>query len=153
MFAATASHDQSLIDTARHADLSFPSEVGSMRPKEVAKLYLARHNAHDVDGVMALFADNARFEIPGRLVRCGKEEIRLTEEWEASVHDHWRTGDLIEADSEVTFRAFAANDWLRASGVDELPYTSVTLEVRDGRITHVTAALTPEALWATPQMR
>lgn len=116
-----------------------------MKPKEVARLYLARHNAHDVDGVMALFAEDARFEIPGRLVRCGKEEIRQTEEWEAAVHDHLRAGDLVEADAEVCFRAFEANDWLRAAGVDELRYTSMTLEVRDGHITQVTAALAPDS--------
>jgi len=116
-----------------------------MKPKEVARLYLARHNAHDVDGVMALFAEEARFEIPGRLIRCGKEEIRQTEEWEAAVNDSLRTGDLVEADAEVSFRAFEANDWLRAAGVDELRYTSMTVEVRDGRITYVTAALAPDS--------
>ena len=116
-----------------------------MKPKEVARLYLVRHNAHDVDGVMALFDEEARFEIPGRLIRCGKEEIRQTEEWEAAVHDHLRAGDLVEADAEVSFRAFEANDWLRAAGVDELRYTSMTVEVRDGRITHVTAALAPDS--------
>lgn len=93
-----------------------------MKPKEVARLYLVRHNAHDVEGVMALFDEEARFEIPGRLMRCGKEEIRQTEEWEAAVHDH-----------------------LRAVGVDELRYTSMTFEVRDGRITCVTAALAPDS--------
>ncbi len=116
-----------------------------MKPKEVTRLYLARHNAHDVDGVMALFAEEARFEIPGRLIRCGTEEIRQTEEWEAAVHDHLRAGDLVEADTEVSFRAFEANDWLRAAGVDELAYTSMTVEVRDGRITTVTAALAPDS--------
>ena len=120
-------------------------EVGRMKPKEVTRLFLARHNDHDVDGVMALFADDARFEIPGRLVRCGKEEIRQTEEWEAAVHDVLRTGDLVEADAEVSFRAFEANDWLKAVGVDELAYTSMTVEVRDGRITHVTAAVAPDS--------
>ena len=120
-------------------------EVGRMKPKEVTRLFLARHNDHDVDGVMALFADDARFEIPGRLVRCGKEEIRQTEEWEAAVHDVLRTGDLVEADAEVSFRAFEGNDWLKAVGVDELAYTSMTVEVRDGRITHITAAMPPDA--------
>ncbi len=116
-----------------------------MNPKEVTRLYLARHNAHDVDGVMALFADDALFEIPGRLVRCGKEEIRQTEEWEAAVHDRLRTGDLVQADGEVSFRAFEANDWLQAAGVTELRYTSMTVEVRDGHITHMTAALEPDS--------
>ena len=43
-----------------------------MKPKVVALLYLARLNGHDVDGVMSLFAEDACFDIPGRLVRCGK---------------------------------------------------------------------------------
>ena len=116
-----------------------------MQPKEVTRLYLARHNAHDVDGVMALFADDAHYEIPGRLVRRGKGEIRQTEEWEAAVHDQMRAGDLVQADHEVSFRAFAANDWLRASGVEELRYTSVTVKVRNGRIVRLTAALSPES--------
>ena len=116
-----------------------------MKPKEVTRLYLARHNDNDVEGVMALFAEDARFEIPGRLIRCGKEEIRQTEEWEAAVHDHLRTGELVEADGEVSFRAFEANDWLRAAGVDELRYTSMTVEVYDGRITCVTAAMAPDS--------
>ncbi len=116
-----------------------------MKPKEVVRLYLVRHNAHDVDGVMTLFAEEARFEMPGRFIRCGKEEIRQTEEWEAAVHDHLRTGELVEADAEVSFRAFEANDWLRAAGVDELRYTSMTVEVRDGRITCLTAAMAPDS--------
>lgn len=119
-----------------------------MKPKEVAQLYLQRHNAHDVEGVMALYADDAQFEIPGRLVRHGKDEIRVTEEWEALVHDNLLAAEMIEADHEVSFRAFEANDWLSASGVRQLRYTSVTLEVRDNRITHVTAALSPDSFAA-----
>jgi len=116
-----------------------------MQPKEVTRLYLARHNAHDVEGVMALFADNACYEIPGRLIRHGKAEIRQTEEWEAAVHDQLRTGDLVQADHEVSFRAFASNDWLRAAGVDELRYTSMTIKVSHGCIVRITAALAPES--------
>ncbi|HQF71268.1 MAG TPA: nuclear transport factor 2 family protein [Promineifilum sp.] len=119
-----------------------------MQPKEVTRLYLARHNAHDVEGVMALFAENACYEIPGRLVRHGKAEIRQTEEWEAAVHDQLRTGDLVQADHEVSFRAFASNEWLRAAGVDELRYTSMTIAVRAGHIIRITAALAPESLRA-----
>ncbi len=117
-----------------------------MRPREVARLYLERHNAHDVEGVMALYADDACFEIPGRLLRRGKDEIRVTEEWEALVHDNILAAEMIEADHEVSFRAFEANDWLNASGVRQLRYTSVTLVVRDNRITHVTAALAPDQI-------
>jgi hypothetical protein len=111
---------------------------------------LERHNAHDVDGVLDLFTDDARFEVAGRFVRCGKPEIRLTEEWEAAVHAHLRAGDLVEADGEVTFRAFETNDWLRANGLPELCYTSMTLVVKDDHITHVVAVLPPEA-FATKQ--
>lgn len=94
---------------------------------------------------MALFADNACYEIPGRLIRYGKAEIRQTEEWEAAVHDQLRTGDLVQADHEVSFRAFASNDWLRAAGVDELRYTSMTIKVSHDRIVRITAALAPES--------
>lgn len=38
-----------------------------MQPKEITRLYLARHNAHDVEGVMALFADDACYEVPAAL--------------------------------------------------------------------------------------
>ena len=124
-----------------------------MKPKEVTRLYLARHNAHDVDRAMALFAEDAHFEIPGRLIRCGKEEIRQTEEWEAAVRDHLRVGDLVEADAEVSFRAFETNDWLRAAGVEELRYTSMTVEVRDGQITQVTAAVAPDSFNAMQRSR
>jgi len=116
-----------------------------VKPKEVVRLYLERHNAHDVEGVLDLFADDARYEVVGRFVRCGKPEIRLTEEWEAAVHDHLRAGDLVEADGEVSFRAFETNDWLSASGAPELRYTSMTLTVKDDHITHVMAVLPPEA--------
>lgn len=121
-----------------------------MKPKEVARLYLQRHNAHDVEGVLALFADDAEFEIPGRLLRRGKEEIRVTEEWEALVHDNIQAPDLVEADNEVTFRAFEANDWLSAAGVRQLRYTSVTIAVEGDRIKRITAAISPES-WAALQ--
>lgn len=121
-----------------------------MKPKEVARLYLDRHNAHDVEGVLALFAEDAQLEIPGRLVRRGKEEIRVTEEWEALVHDNLYAPEMVEADNEVSFRAFEANDWLNASGVRQLRYTSVTIVVEGDRITRITAALSPES-WAALQ--
>ena len=61
------------------------------------------------------------------------------------IRDSLRAGDLVEADAEVSFRAFETNDWLRAAGVEELRYTSMTVEVRDGHITQVTAALAPDS--------
>ena len=69
------------------------------------------------------------------------------------MRDHLRAGDLVEADAEVSFRAFETNDWLRAAGVEELRYTSMTVEVRDGQITQVTAAVAPDSFNAMQRSR
>ena len=50
--------------------------IGSREPEEVTRLFVDRANAHDLDGLVALYEPNAVMAYPPGTVSVGRERIR-----------------------------------------------------------------------------
>jgi hypothetical protein len=96
--------------------------------------FLEATNHHAVEKIMALFNDNAEFELVGLYRVEGKEQIRNVFEYDAGVHTKLDFSGLqIEGDT-VKGWLVEKNDRLEAIGFNKLDYPFCTLTFRDGRI-------------------
>jgi hypothetical protein len=100
--------------------------------------YEQAHNNHDVEGVMALFADDIQFETVGEWVIGGKNKVRDLEEWDAALNDHLAFKSLTVSGGAVTGTATERSDLLSLAGFEEFRYDSVTVEFRGDLINRIT---------------
>lgn len=112
-----------------------------MKPTELVQLYFDHHNAGDVDSVMALYDDDAIFEMAGNFVRHGKSELREMESFDASVHDYLVPMEMKEINGEVHCQVKQTNDFLKASNIPSLSYAGCIFAIDDGEIERITAVM------------
>lgn len=112
-----------------------------MNPTELVQLYFDRHNAGDVDGVMALYDDDAVFEMAGHFVRHGKAELREMEAFDASVHEHLVVTRMKEIDGQVHCQVNAGSDFLKSLNIPALHYAGCIFAVDDEAIERITAVM------------
>ena len=105
-------------------------------PVSVVKDYDAAWNAHDVEGVMAFFTDDAIVRLEPGAVFSGKEQIRAgyVEPFMPGFHvdssGHQVTGDQ-EGGQRVTWRAMVSSDFFRQIG-EEPPVERIGEAVVEG---------------------
>ncbi len=119
-----------------------PSEATAVAWLEA---YEAAHNAFDVDAAMALFADDAEFELVGQGTLRGLTAIRALHEYDRGIRAQVTFRDCRPGGATVTCVADEANDWLAAAGLEALVYPSSVFTFDDrGRIRRIAATLSPE---------
>lgn len=96
--------------------------------------FLEAANQHAVEKIMALFNDNAEFELVGLYRVEGKEEIRNVFEYDADVHTKLDFSRLQIDGNTVKGCLIEKNDRLEAIGFKKLDYPICALEFRGGRI-------------------
>ena len=96
--------------------------------------FLKAANQHAVEKIMALFNDNAEFELVGLYRVEGKEEIQNVFEYDAGVHTKLDFSFLQIDGDTVKGWMIEKNDRLEAIGFKKLDYPICTLEFRGGRI-------------------
>lgn len=116
------------------------SEV-TVKPTDLVQLYFDRHNAGDVDGVMALYADEATFEMAGNFVRHGKDELREMEAFDAAVHEHLVVTRMKEINGQVHCQVNAGSDFLKSVNIPALHYAGCVFAVGDDAIDRITAVM------------
>jgi len=112
-------------------------------------------NEGNLDGAVTLLANDARFERRGEPPLDGAYQIRGVAEWDIelntrlTLHDFRFLGDTLVCSGTET------NDWLTATGIGEITYAAIRLNVRDKQITSMifelsekSAAFEQEALAA-----
>ena len=130
--------------------LVFPSGTAAAGsdPASVARTLLRAYNAHNLDAVTALFADDAVFTVlPQGIVLTGKAQIRAALQQGAFAQNsslRMVAYPQISGD-KVTWSVQASNDAWRQLGIDRLLNTNEAI-VRGGKITSVTVGLTPESV-------
>lgn len=112
-----------------------------MKPTELVQLYFDRHNAGDVEGVMALYDDEAVFEMAGNFVRHGKNELREMELFDASVHEHLVVTKMVEINGQIHCQVNAGSDFLKAVNIPALHYAGCIFAVEDDEIERITAVM------------
>lgn len=100
----------------------------------LVKAFCDAANHHAVAEVIAMFSDEAEFELAGLYRIVGKKQIRTVFEYDAGVHTKLEfSGFQIEGNT-VKCRLVERNDRLEAIGFSELDYPSCLLTFKEGRI-------------------
>jgi len=84
-------------------------------------------NRHAIDEVMAMFADDAAFELEGLTRLVGKKEIRSIFEYDAGVKGEIQLINCTATADTVSCQLLETNDRLRVAGLDKLLYPSCVL--------------------------
>jgi len=96
--------------------------------------FLTAANKNDVEKVLAMFNDNAEFELVGLYRVEGKEQIRNVFEYDAGVRTKLEFSDVQVEGDTVKGRLVESNDRLAAIGFNKLDYPFCALTFRNGRI-------------------
>lgn len=108
-------------------------------------------NRHAIDEVMAMFVDDAEFELGGLPRLVGKKEIRSIFEYDAGVNSKIELTNCAVTADTVNCQFVETNDRLRLAGVDRLVYQSCVLSFGKRLIRSWRAAPDPEAVRAVGQ--
>jgi hypothetical protein len=112
---------------------------------EQVKKYEAAHNAFDVEGTMALFAQDAEFELAGQGALPNLEAIRGIHGYDKAIRAQVNFQNCVVESLTVTCQAVEQNDWLKAAGLGEIYYPSSVFTFNEaGQIQKVVAAVSPE---------
>ena len=111
-------------------------------PAGLAKRFFATYNTHHVNNIVALFADNAVWELSGKLTLTGKDTIRLLTQYDSVLNTHMVFSNITEKGDTVSCDLAETNDWYKAAGIDEA-YYSMKLVFHKGLITLLQADQDP----------
>jgi len=108
--------------------------------------YETTYNTHDVERLMAFYADDIRFEITGVWVKRGKEAVRGLAEWDKATNMHMTISDIKVSGDTASFRLVETNDWWKLAGMGEAYYEPCVMIFRSGLIAELRATMTQESL-------
>jgi limonene-1,2-epoxide hydrolase len=108
-------------------------------------------NRHVIDEILAMFTDDAEFELVGLARLFGKEEIRAIFEYDAGVKGEIQLVNCTAIADTVSCQLVGRNDRLRAAGLDKMLYPSCVLSFTNGLIRSWRAVPDPEPTAAFEQ--
>jgi hypothetical protein len=114
-----------------------------MTPTRIAETLIARENAHDVEGAVALFTDDAVVNLEGEVL-TGTQQIRVWQQGLATGHFHGEMSTPQTAGDHVIWRGIVELDRFRELGLPRLDgIWDLTLE--GGKIKAFTFTWPPES--------
>ncbi len=114
-------------------------------PLELVEEYATKANAHDIEGVMAMFAAEAQFELVGQGTLPDLQAVRALHEYDKGIRTTLIMENCAANGLTVTCEIFETNDWLDAAGLDGVHYPSAIFTFDEaGRIQRITSTLAPE---------
>jgi hypothetical protein len=103
-------------------------------------------NRHNVDEILAMFHEDAEFEIVGQSGLSGRQEIRNIFDYDVGVNTELRFINCKSEGNSVHCQILEQNDRLDAIGIRELEYASCTLVFKEGLIESFTATISDESM-------
>jgi hypothetical protein len=103
-------------------------------------------NCHNVDEILAMFREDAEFEIVGQSKLRGKQEIRNIFDYDVGVNTELKFINCKSEGDSVHCRILERNDRLDAIDISELAYASCTFVFKDGLIQRFTATIPDESM-------
>lgn len=94
---------------------------------DIVKAFQDAANRHAIDDVMAMFTEDAEFELKGMTQLFGKSEIRSIFEYDTGVSGKIQLINCTETADAVSCQLVETNDRLRLAGLDSLLYPSCVL--------------------------
>lgn len=113
------------------------------KPADIVTAYQEAVNAGDIDQVMSLYAEDARFRVPGLFDLQGPEELRGLAQYDRALNTTLEFSQMEARGDTVFCRAKETNDWIETADIGELYYEGIIV-VRRGRIEVIEASFTPE---------
>ena len=101
-------------------------------------------NQKDVNKALAMYTDDAEFEIVGISKYSGKEQIRNVFEYDIGVNTELKFINCEIHGNTVSGQLLERNDRLDAIGIGELKYSSWTFTFSDNLIQSITAEIPAE---------
>ncbi len=86
---------------------------------------------HDVDEIMALFTDDAEFDLVGLTRLVGKAEIRTIFDYDAGVSGEIKLINCEAKEDTISCQMVEHNDRIAVAGLDQLLYPSCVLSFRN----------------------
>ena len=108
-------------------------------------------NRHAIDEVMAMFADDAEFELEGLARLVGKKDIRSIFEYDEGVKGEIQLINCTTKTDTVSCQLVERNDRLRAAGLDKMLYPVCVLSFTNKLIRSWRAVPDPESARAFAQ--
>lgn len=107
--------------------------------------YVRKIDAHDIEGVMAMFAADAQFEMVGQGTLPNLDAIRALHEYGKGIQNTLTLQNCAADKLTVTCELVENNDWLDAAGLDEIFYPSAVFTFNEaGLIQNISATLSSE---------
>jgi ketosteroid isomerase-like protein len=97
------------------------------------RAYEEAYNSHDVARVMALYGDDATFDVVGQFLLRGKGEIQDLAEYDVALNIHMAFSDCASQGDTLVCRLAETNEWFKLAGI-ELTVYSVNFVFSDGLI-------------------
>jgi len=108
-------------------------------------------NRHAIDEIMAMFSDDAEFELVGFTRLVGKKEIRAIFEYDAGVNGEIHLINCTTKKGTISCQLIERNDRLRAAGIKKLLYPSCVFSFANNLIRLWRAVPDPEPARALDQ--
>jgi len=103
-------------------------------------------NQHNVDKEMAMFTEDAKFEIVGLSMFSGKKKIKNIFEYDVGVNTQLQFINCKSEGNIVRCQILERNDRLDAIGISELKYSSCTFVFKDNLIQSFSAEIPPDSV-------
>lgn len=115
--------------------------------EEVVMAYEASSNSHDIDSLLALYADDIRVEKIGMGPPLeGKEALRDLAEYDAALRTTLAVSLGGTGKDTLFCRIVETNDWLETVGLMSIQYDPVYFVIRGGKIEIIRAELSQESI-------
>lgn len=125
--------------------LSACLEAAAIESIELVQAYEAAHNNDNVEATMAMFAEDAVFELVGQGTLSDLEAIRAIHDYDKGIQARLSFENCVADGLTVTCEAREQNKWLAAAGLEEIFYPSSVFTFNEtGRIEKIMATVAPE---------
>jgi hypothetical protein len=108
----------------------------SPKPVDTVNSYQEAYNSRDVETLLALVAEDVRYELEEQFSLQGKEKLRGLAEYDFALNTRLTIDQLEAAGDTVRGEMVEVNDWLKTADIPEAHYTG-TFVVKDGLIQSV----------------
>ncbi len=111
---------------------------------DLVKTFQERVIQHNIEKIMAMFTEDATFEIVGFSKFVGKQQVKNIFEYDIGVNTNLEFINCKSKGNTVHCQILERNDRLDAIGISELKYSSCILTFKDGLIQSFAAEIPPE---------
>jgi limonene-1,2-epoxide hydrolase len=118
----------------------------NINPLNLVESFQEKVNSHNVNEIMAMFTEDAKFEIVGLSKFSGKQQVKNIFEYDVGVNTQLQFINYKCEGNIVRCQILERNDRLEAIGIRELKYSSCTFVFKDRLIQSFTAEIPPESV-------